>query len=69
MFNKKKFKQAVLLADKRMEDVAEALNINIATLYRKINKDGQFTRAEIEALTKFLSLSDPMSIFFEKHLA
>lgn len=65
MFNKAKFRSAVLLAGKTMEDVAVALNINVATLYRKMNNDGFFTRREIVILTNFLSLSDPMSIFFE----
>ena len=69
MFDKVKFKAAVVLSGKSMEDVANRLNINVSTLYRKINNDGFFTRCEIEVLTGFLSIRDPMSIFFAKELA
>ena len=64
MFNKIKFKAAVVLSGKSMQDVANRLEIDVSTLYRKINNDGFFTRCEIETLTKYLSIGDPMSIFF-----
>lgn len=69
MFNKNKFKAVVVAAGKTMSDVAEMLGINEATLYRKIARDGAFTRNEIQQITIFLNIENPIEIFFEKSLA
>ena len=49
-----------------MQDVAEWLDINLSTLYRKISRNGDFSRAEIKILTKRLNLDEQErdSIFF-----
>lgn len=66
MFNKKKFRASVIAAGFNMDAIAEQLNINPATLYRKINGSSDFTRTEIKELQKILSLNinDTMEIFF-----
>ena len=69
MFNKSKFKSAVILSEHSMSDVAKALKINESTLYRKINNEGAFTREEINVLIDFLGIEDPKEIFFADKLA
>ena len=63
MFDKKKFKAAVLYADKTYQDVADALDMHINTLYSRI-QTGEFTRSEINTLINFLHLDTADDIFF-----
>lgn len=69
MFDVRKFKAQVVLKDKRMKDVAKALNIKESTLYRKIKRDGDFTRSEINILIVYLEIENPKEIFFTNELA
>ena len=69
MFNKKEFRAQVARAEKTYKEIAEHLNIDESTLYRKIQNDGSFTREEINKLIDFLSISDPRDIFFADELA
>lgn len=64
MFDRRKFQAQLILSGKTMEDVANILGINIATLYRKVNNDGSFTRREISAMLPVLGIEDPCEIFF-----
>lgn len=64
MFNKLKFKVAVVERGKTMSDVAKCLKINESTLYRKINGTSEFSRDEIQAICIFLKLDSPVDIFF-----
>lgn len=66
MFNKLKFKAAVIESRKTIADVAEYLNINESTLYRKINGTSEFSRDEIQNICVFLKLDSPLEIFFAK---
>ena len=68
MFNKLKFKAAVIESGKTISDVAEFLNINESTLYRKINGSSEFSRDEIQNICIFLKLDSPLEIFFAKEL-
>lgn len=68
MFDKRKFQAQLILAGKTMEDVASILGINVATLYRKINNNGSFTRREISAMLPVLGIEDPCDIFFAEEL-
>jgi DNA-binding CsgD family transcriptional regulator len=68
MFDKRKFQAQLILAGKTMEDVANILGINVATLYRKINNNGSFTRREISAMLPVLGVEDPCDIFFAEEL-
>ena len=66
MFNKDKFRGKVYEAGKTMNDVAEVLGINAATLNRKTNGQSDFTRNEIELLWRAFgwSMQDIRDIFF-----
>lgn len=68
MFNKLKFKAAVVENGKTMSDVAKYLKINESTLYRKINGASEFSRGEIQDICCFLNLDSPVDIFFANKL-
>lgn len=68
MFNKLKFKAAVIERGKTIADVAEYLKINESTLYRKINGTSEFSRDEIQNICIFLKLDSPLEIFFANEL-
>lgn len=69
--NSLEFKIAQIRAGVTKEDIAKALNVNIATIYRKINGDSDFTLTELKELKKILNLSneDVDRIFFSEQLA
>ena len=71
MFRLNVFKSKLSLHEKTMRDVASAIGINEATLYRKVNGTSDFTRNEIQIIKQFLDLtSDEVeSIFFADWLA
>lgn len=69
MFNKRKFKAAVIIKGMTLKEVAEKLGINEATLQRKMNGDSDFYRNEIQSLCELLDLEDPKDIFFSDELA
>lgn len=69
MFDKRKFKAQIALKGKRLKDIAEVLEIKESTLYRKLKRDGDFTRAEINTLIIYLEIERPEEIFFAKELA
>ena len=69
MFDKVKFKAAAILAGKTYIELAEALQIDVSTLYRKINGISDFTRAEIQTLCDVMNLDSPVDIFFSKDIA
>ena len=69
MFDKRKFLAQMTLRDVSKKELAEELGINEATLYRKINNDGYFTRSEINKLIEVLRIENPAEIFFAEKLA
>jgi predicted transcriptional regulator len=64
MFDRTEFRVQVIRANKTYKEVAECLEIDESTLYRKIQNNGSFTREEINKLIGFLNISDPKAIFF-----
>ncbi len=68
MFNKNKFKGCVYSSGLTMKEVALKLGINETTLYRKINRDGDFSRSEINELIELLKITNPNEIFFNEKL-
>ncbi len=64
MFNKLKFKAAVVESGKTISDVAKYLKISDSTLYRKINGISEFSRDEIQNICIYLKLDSPVEIFF-----
>lgn len=57
ILNVKKFRAILILQGKTFKDVANLLDINITTLYRKLNGESDFYRNEIDAISKDLNLS------------
>lgn len=57
ILNVKKFRAILILKGKTVKDIANLLNINITTLYRKLNGESDFYRNEIDAISKDLNLS------------
>ena len=69
MFDKKRLKAAMVLAGVNGKTLANALNINESTFYRKMNADGDFTRSEINEIIRVLKIENPAEIFFAEELA
>lgn len=68
MFNQKKFKALLVMKCKTMQNIADLLGINQATLYRKINGSSDFYRREIQAICNYLEIEDPNEIFFAQEI-
>ena len=64
MFDDKKFAEWVHSNGYTFADIARALGINEATLYRKRSGVSDFTRGEINSMIVLLGCEDPISIFF-----
>lgn len=64
MFDKLKSLGKIKERGKSIQEVADFLGINSATLYRKMNGESDFYREEIHKLCNFLNFEDPMKIFF-----
>lgn len=69
MFDRTEFRVQVVRADKTYKEIAEYLDIDESTLYRKIQNNGSFTREEINKLIGFLGIENPKAIFFADELA
>ena len=71
MFDKTLFLYHVARKKKTLGDVSTMLEINPATLTRKMSGESDFTRDEVQKLKKFLELSvvDADKIFFAEELA
>ena len=71
LFQKNEFKAEVIRREMTLESVARAINIDVASLHRKMNGTSDFYRKEIEGLIELLSLSseDVMRIFFAREVA
>lgn len=64
--NPTEFKVAQIRAGVTKEEIAGALGINVATLYRKLNGESDFSLSELRELKKLFNLSkdDVDRIFF-----
>ena len=71
MFDKNKFKARAIEKGISLKEIAYELGINPCTLYRKINRNGDFSRWEICLIAKILNLCDEdvKGIFFDEKLA
>ena len=69
MFNKRLFEAHLVLAGVTKAELAKILGINVATLSRKLQREGDFTREEINKIMKVLKIDDPTEIFFAKENA
>lgn len=64
MFKENEFNAALARANKTKKELAQVLEIEESTLWRKIKNNGSFTRKEINTIIDFLQIDDPMIIFF-----
>lgn len=66
MFDRNKFRAKIIENGLTTEQVAERLNISVATLYRKMNGTSDFTRNEIQRLKEmlYLDVHTANAIFF-----
>ena len=71
VFQKNEFKAEVVRRGLTLDDVAKGIGIDIATLHRKMNGNGDFYRKEIESVVSLLCLSgdDVLRIFFADKVA
>jgi tRNA(Ile)-lysidine synthase TilS/MesJ len=68
VFDKRRFLAQMTLRGVSKKELAEYLDINEITLYRKINNDGHFTRQEINKMIAYLHIDNPTEIFFADEL-
>lgn len=66
MFNRYKLKAKIVEKGFNLEQIAQKLGINPATMYRKMTLESDFTRNEIAILKEVLNLSieEINAIFF-----
>ena len=64
MFDEKRFKEAIKAKGFSLKEIAEFLNIDTSTLYRKMNGTSDFYRNEIQELCILLEFENPSEIFF-----
>ena len=71
MFDKTLFLYHVARKNMTLGDISTMLDINPATLTRKMSGESDFTRDEVQRIRKFLDLSvmDADKIFFAEELA
>ena len=68
MFNLPEFRAAMARCGITKKEVAAALDISEVTLWRKLNRDGDFSREEINKLIDCLQIDDPSAVFFAPEL-
>ena len=64
MFDKTEFRVQVTRSGRTYKEIAEYLEIDESTQWRKIQNDGSFTREEINKRINFLNIVNPGAIFF-----
>ena len=66
--DKRKLKASIVMAGKSMNDVANHLGINPATLYRKMTGRNEFTLQEMTMFCRYVGITEPAGIFFDPDL-
>ena len=69
MFDEKRLRAQLALKGITVKALAEKLDMNESTFYRKVKDDGAFSRKEINMMIDILEIDDPMLIFFADQLA
>lgn len=64
MFEKRKLQAQMVLRGINAAEISQAIGINESTFYRKLNNNGDFSRAEIEKMVEVLKIDNPLEIFF-----
>lgn len=65
MLDKEKLEKAIRVSGLSKKEIADELDIDETTLYRKINGISDFYREEISVLCKLLKIKNPKPIFFK----
>lgn len=65
MLDKEKLEKAIRVSGLSKKEIADELDIDETTLYRKINGISDFYREEISVLCKLLKIRNPKPIFFK----
>lgn len=70
MFNQRLLKAKMVERGVTATALSNSIGICEATFYRKINRDGDFSRFEIQKISEvlLLSLEEKVNIFFAKQL-
>ena len=68
VFNKVEFEVAMLRKGVKRQELARILGIDVSTLYRKLENNGDFDREQISRIMAYLDIDDPNPIFFAKDL-
>lgn len=69
MFKKNLFNAKLAEANITKAELAQKMGIDPSTLSRKLQKDGDFSREEINKLIEILKIDNPKEIFFAEELA
>ena len=48
-----------------IKQVAKILGVTTSTIYRKIRRNGDFSRSEIQKLISAIPMNNPMEVFFK----
>jgi DNA-binding NtrC family response regulator len=64
LFNKELLKYVIAISGLKIKDLAKEIQISESAFYRKMNKDGDFSRKEILTMLPMLKTEDPLKIFF-----
>ena len=67
-FNKQKFNATLAENGMTKKDLCKILNLNEATIYRKINRNGDFNRTEINKFVEIFGLEKTESFLFDENL-
>lgn len=69
MFDEEKFRQAIKEKGVTLQEIADMLDINLVTLYRKMSGESDFYRKEIETIKNNLNIDNALEIFFANKIA
>lgn len=69
MFDEEKFRQVIKDKGVTLQEVADMLDINLVTLYRKMSGESDFYRNEIETIKDNLHIDNALEIFFAPKIA
>lgn len=69
MFDEEKFRQVIKEKNVTLQEIADMLDINLVTLYRKMSGESDFYRNEIETIKNNLNIDNALEIFFANKIA
>lgn len=67
-FNRLEFNAQLARKGMSVQKLADDIGMPVSTMYRKLNNNGDFDRAEIANIVERLEIEDPSKIFFASEL-